>query len=105
MRIPTRLGTARRKVAAAAARAARSRSEAALRRRRAGALFHDRLASPETLVFSFVGGLTTAMLAPQGRRDDPPERRRPASRNRALKSGMRLVRALALRQVAGALTD
>lgn len=99
------LGAQRRKVAAALVHLRASRQEAARRRLELGQCIHDRVASPETLSLAFVAGLTTAMLAPQGRRGDPPERRRPARRNRALKTMLRLGRMVAMREVTSAVVD
>jgi hypothetical protein len=95
----------RREVAEALVHLRACRQEAARRRVALGACIHDRVASPETLSLAFVAGLTTAMLAPQGRRGDPPERRRPATGNRALKTMLRLGRMFAMREMTSAVVD
>jgi len=95
----------RREVAAAFVHLRACRQEAARRRVELGQCIHDRVATPETLSLAFVAGLTTAMVAPQGRRGDPPERRRPVSGNRALKTMLRLGRMVAMREVTSAVVD
>ena len=95
----------RRRVAAAFVHLRACRDDAARRRAELAQCVHDRVASPETLSLAFIAGLTTAMLAPQGRRGDAPERRRPARGNRALKTMLRLGRRFAIRQVMSAIVD
>jgi len=92
----------RRSVDSAAARLSSCRHQTAQRRRKVGALLHDRLTSQETLIFTFDAGLVLGMLAPQSRRDAPPAARRPVTHNRALRSLLRTARQIAVRQTIGA---
>lgn len=95
----------RRQVDAALVRLHACRQEAGRRRVQFAQCVRERVASPETISLAFVAGLTTAMLAPQGRRSDPPDQRRPARRNRAIKIMLRFGRMFAMREVTSALAD